>query len=225
MRIREVALTATDLRAQADFYRDVLRLPTEQSADRLRVDIGTSRLIITRDEAFAGVHHLAFGITPGDLDTALAWLRERVELIRANGSELIDGPEGWLSRSLYFHGPEGIVLELIARQADTDRTGGDGSTPRLLSISEVGIGVPDVPAAVRTLAETFDLPPFPPQLPDFAPVGDHDGLLILARTDRIWFPTESDRPARGPLAVHIELPERHGKLALTPGADIEATAS
>ncbi|MBF6330217.1 VOC family protein [Nocardia transvalensis] len=225
MRIREVTITATELGANAAFYREVLQLPVQASAERVQVGIGASRLVVTRGEAFSGVHHLAFGIAPRDFETARRWLGERVDLLRVNDSEVIDGPAAWDSRSLYFRGPEGILLELIARQHDSGAPAGDGAAPRLLSISEVGIGVPDVPEAVGALRDTFGLPQFPPQLPTFAPIGDHDGLLILADLDRIWFPTDADRPARGPVAAHIELPDRHGKLALTAHADLEATVA
>lgn len=222
MKIREVFITATNLDAAADFYRDVLELPVDATPDRVRIDIGTSRLILTPGEPFAGSHHLAFGISPHDFETARDWLRPRVQLLQANGSDIIEGPAGWDSRSLYFYGPEGIVLELIARSADAETPAGDGRVPRMLSISEIGLGVPDVTAAVHALQKSFALPQFPPQLPQFAPIGNHDGLLILADLNRIWFPTTTDNPAHAPLAAHIELPNHHGKLTLTPHIDLEA---
>src|SRR5437660_5152260 len=98
MKIREVSITATNLDAAADFYRDVLRLPVDASPHRVRVDIGTSRLVITPGEAFAGVHHLAFGISPHDFETAQRWLRPRFDLLRANGSDIIEAPAGWDAR-------------------------------------------------------------------------------------------------------------------------------
>ncbi len=69
--------------------------------------------------------------------------------------------------------------------------------PRPLSLSEVGIGVPSVPEAVRALAGELGLPTFPPQGAQFAPVGDHDGLIILVDQNRIWFPTDAQQAARG----------------------------
>ncbi|MBF6059835.1 VOC family protein [Nocardia terpenica] len=47
MKIREVFITATNLDAAADFYRDVLELPVNATPDRVRIDIGTSRLTLT----------------------------------------------------------------------------------------------------------------------------------------------------------------------------------
>ncbi|MGV9679427.1 VOC family protein [Nocardia sp. NPDC003482] len=222
MHIREVTITATDLDENLTFYRDVLNLPVDTTPSGLRITIGTSRLVITQGPEFDGVHHLAFDIPPQGLDLAYTWLRDRLDPIRVNGEEIVDGPPGWSSRSIYFRGPDDIVLEYIARQAHSHERGADGRTPRLLSISEIGIGVADLPAAVATLDETFALPHFPPQLPTFAPLGDHDGLLILADTDRIWFATESDHPARGPINAILDIDGRHTRLALDPRTELVA---
>lgn len=223
MKILEVELTTTNLAASTEFYRDLLGLPVTTQPECIAIDIGTSTLRVRAGAAFDGVHHLAFGISPLDFDSARRWLRQRTELITVAGSDIIAGPEGWDSRSLYFRGPEGILLELIARQADRAAPGSPDETPRLLSISEIGIGVPDVRETVRHLAEAFELPPFPPQLPGFAPVGSHDGLLILANSGRTWFPTERDVPASGPLSIRIESASHSGKLTLTDEAVVQCT--
>jgi len=215
MKIREVTLTARRLDAAAAFYRDVLRMPVDEQPNRATVTIGSSRLVLVPGDQFDGVHHLAFGISPHDFDLVRRWLNQHVEPIVAGASEVIDGPEGWNSRSLYFLGPEDILLEFIARQADAEIPGGDGVAPRPFSISEVGMGVPDARAAVRELTEALGLPTFPPQETHFAPVGDHDGLLIVVDQERVWFPTRTHRAAHGPLTVRIEAPRHPGDVTLT----------
>ena len=221
MKIREVTVTVDSLSGAADFYGDVLRLPVEVGAGRAEVTVGSSRLVLRAGEPFQGVHHLAFGIRPADVQVARTWLEERVALIPDDGSVVIDGPAGWNSRSFYFLGPEDILLELIARDADATAEGGGGAAPRMLNISEVGIAVPDVAAAVRTLTQDLLLPTFPPQGPGFAPVGNHDGLLIVVDQDRTWFPSYHASAAQGPLMVHIEAP-RAASLRLTSGTTIVA---
>lgn len=221
MKIREVTLTVQRLADVARFYRDVLRLPVASKDGQAEVTAGSSRLMLKPAGSFRGVHHLAFGIAPADFALARSWLEQRVDLIAADGSVVIDGPDGWHSRSLYFLGPEDILLELIARDADATASGSDGSVPRILSISEVGTGVPDVAAAVRTLTQTLGLPTFPPQGGGFAPVGSHDGLLIVVDQDRIWFPSYHQPAAQGTLAVRIEAP-RAAALQLTSDTSIFA---
>ncbi len=221
MKIGQPALTVSRLDQAADFYRDVLELPVMAHDGRATVTIGSSRLVLEPREDFDGVHHLAFGIAPADFELARTWLGQRVEPIVVDGSEVIEGQEGWNSRSVYFLGPEDIVLEFISREAHGHVKADDGKHPRLLSISEVGIGVPDVPAAVCTLAQDLGLPAFPPQGRHFAPVGGHDGLIILVDDERSWFPTGTHRAARGPVTVELAAP-RAGRLSLRQLATIVA---
>lgn len=159
MRIDEVTITVRHLDAAGAYYRDLLQLPVDEHPERVIVTIGSSRLILTQGDPFEGVHHLAFGISPRDFDLARTGLNQRVEPIVVDGSEVIDGPEGWSSRSLYFLGPEEIVLELIARQADAAAPAGDGVTPRPLSISEAGVGVPDVAVPSARSPTPWGCPP------------------------------------------------------------------
>ncbi len=124
MQIQEVALTVTGLAAATRFYHDVLELPVAEQPGQVTVTIGSSRLVLEEGDQFAGAHHLAIGIAPADFEVARGWLSRRVEPIAVNGSEVIEGPEGWDSRSVYFLGPEDIVVEFIARDADSSAPGG-----------------------------------------------------------------------------------------------------
>jgi len=223
VKIRKVAITARHLPASAAFYRDVLQMPVVEHADRVTVRIGSSELILTRAEMTDGVHHLAFGIAPNEFDSMHQWLNQRVDIITVNGSQVVDGPETWNSQSLYFLGPEDILLEFIARQADIEVRGNDGDVPQPLSISEIGIGVVDVAATARELTTTLGLPTFPPQLPRFAPIGSHDGLLIVADQQRPWFPTFTHRPAQGRLTALINAPTPQ-QLNLADNITVSATA-
>lgn len=114
-----------------------------------------------------------------------------------------------------------ILLEFIAREADEGISVSGAAVPRPLSISEVGIGVPDVADAVAALAEQLGLPTFPPQGTHFAPVGGHDGLVILVDEERIWFPTAAHRAARGPVVLEIAGP-RPARVSLTSRATVFA---
>ncbi len=221
MQIQEVALTVTGLAAAVRFYRDVLELPVTEEPGQATVTIGSSRLVLEEGDQFAGAHHLAIGITPADFEVARGWLSQRVEPIVVNGSEVIEGPAGWDSRSVYFLGPEDIVLEYIARGADSSAPAGDGQVPRPLSLSEVGIGVPSVAGAVGALIGELGLPTFPPQGAQFAPVGDHYGLIILVDQNRVWFPTHAQQAARGPVTVKLTAPQA-ARLSLRQSATIVA---
>ncbi|MDJ0356312.1 hypothetical protein [Paenarthrobacter sp. PH39-S1] len=204
MKIRSVAITVRDLAKAVQFYRDILLLPVEVAHASAEVTIGSSRLTLTTGDGFDGVHHLAFGILPSEFELAHDWLARRVSLLQADGSEVFFGGDDWKSRSLYFLGPEGIILEFIARDADASTVSSKGENPQILSISEVGIGVEDVLAAVATLSEGLAIPNFYDCSSTFASMGSHDGLLIVVQQERLWFPSKVSKPARGPLTIQIE---------------------
>jgi hypothetical protein len=66
----------------------------------------------------------------------------------------------------------------------------------LLSVSEVGVAVPDVAGTADRLTEA-GIGRYPDGSETFAPAGHVDGMLILVRPGRTWFPT-SDRVAAEP---------------------------
>jgi catechol 2,3-dioxygenase-like lactoylglutathione lyase family enzyme len=204
MKILNVSITVRDLAKAVQFYRNVLMLPVEATPAGAEVAVGSSKLTLSTGDRFDGVHHLAFGILPSEFELAHEWLARRVSLLQADGSEVILGSEEWNSRSLYFLGPEGIILEFIARDADASTVSGTGENPHMLSISEVGIGVDDVLDTVATLSDELAIPNYYDLSSTFASMGSHDGLLIVVQQDRLWFPSKASMPARGPLTVQIE---------------------
>lgn len=203
MRIADVRLSSADLDGARDFYSKVLGLPVSASAGRVQVAIGVSALTLVSGPVGPGVHHLAFDVPRNRFADAKAWLGDRAQLIALDGEDEFTGPGDWNSRSVYFRGPAGVVLELIARQAlGNDAEAPFGSTD-LLCVSEIGIAVPDVPAAVDRLCQTFDIEPFGPGSETFVPLGDHDGLLIVVARGRVWFPTDGSVSQGGPTAVTL----------------------
>jgi hypothetical protein len=90
---------------------------------------------------------------------------------------------------VYFEGPDGILLELIARHRLANATDEPFSGADLLCVSEVGLGALDVAAAFAEVHNAFGLEAFAGESPEFTAAGDHDGLLILVSAGRPWFPT------------------------------------
>jgi hypothetical protein len=82
--------------------------------------------------------------------------------------------------------------------------------------------VPDVPAAIDALQNAFGLPVFGTAAAEFTPLGDHDGLLIVVRQGRPWFPTTTVTPSLGAIAVTVELPSGGKSLALTASCQVKA---
>lgn len=98
-----------------------------------------------------------------------------------------------------------MLLELIARHHMRDNSTVPFSTASLLGISEVGVAVDDDAAAAATAVhEAFGLTRFDTGGPGFAPVGDHQGLLILVSTSRTWFPTTNLVPSKAALTITLD---------------------
>ncbi|SFD87996.1 Catechol-2,3-dioxygenase [Actinopolyspora alba] len=206
MRISAVEHHVSDLAAAVVFYRDLLGLPVSHGDASARVTLGSSELWLTEGPATAAAHHLAFDVPARNFDAAVSWLAERVPLLRSadTGEHEFEGPAGWNSRSVYFLGPDGEVLELIARRRMRHLPASEGFGPdHIVSISEVAVAVDDVSATAAELERRFGVTSFGPSSANFDPVGDETGLLILVRTGRVWVPDGMRHSGPLPLAVWL----------------------
>ena len=186
MRILEVVLPAADPEAMAAFHGPAY------GRTRLRFEPGP-----------AVCSHFAVNVPPQRFEEAVEWARERVELVDAD----VPFP-AWRARSAYFFDPGGNIVELIARE----RAPGDDL---FLEISEVGLPVADVGAAVEWLESELGLPHFSGNRRDFSAVGDDRGLFIVVPVGRPWLFTDEPAPDV-PLRLTIE-PGRGAELVV-PGS-------
>lgn len=207
MRIHGIQITATDIPAAAQFYANVLGLPTDMSADRAVVHIGGTTLTMVPGPAYRGAHHIAFTIPAGSLATAKSWLASRVTL-QTDGQwhDEFGCLPNWQARSIYFTGPDDAVLELIERNVLDNRIDHPFGVDDIRHISEVGFGVPDVLEAQRLMHDKLGLLPFGEPSPGFGPVGDHDGLFILVPEDVTWRPEHRVAPPSAPTVVTADVP-------------------
>jgi catechol-2,3-dioxygenase len=132
-----------------------------------------------------------FAVNVGSFEDAVAWARGQADLIAD------DVPfEAWRARAAYYFDPAGNLVELIAR----DRAPG---AELLMEVSEIGLPVADVGAAVDFLETELGLPHFSGDRTTFSAVGDDHGLFIVVPVGRDWLFT--DRPATdAPVRVTIE---------------------
>ena len=189
MRILEVVLPAADTEALAAFHGPAY------GASTLRFEPGP-----------AVCSHFAVNVPPQRFEEAVAWARERVQLV----DDDVPFP-AWRARSAYFFDPGGNIVELIARE----RAPGDDI---FLEISEVGLPVADVGVAVRWLESELALPHFSGNRTDFSAVGDDRGLFIVVPVGRPWLFTEEPAPD-APLQVTIEA-RVHGERVVPSSAHI-----
>ncbi|MDG2523843.1 hypothetical protein P6166_00515 [Stenotrophomonas sp. HITSZ_GD] len=194
MRLLHLLLPSLDPAASAAFYRDVLELPV----DGQRVRAGWSTIDLVPANGAVGCLHLAFNVPPPRFAAAAEWLAARVPLLRDPLGQARFRLEGaWQSESVYFAGPDGAVLELIARRAlgEGARRDGPFNGAEIQCLSEVGLPSADVAAVTRSLGNHFDARPLGGEASDeFAPLGDHLGMLIVVERRRRWFPERRQLP-------------------------------
>lgn len=219
MHLLQVDLALAGARAALDFYRERLQVPV----DGERVQVGETVLRLRQDDRAAGSPHLAFDIPAPRFEPARNWLAARVALSSdAAGRTEIEGPPHWNSRSVYFEGGGGEILELIARRdRPSPAVAGDFSPAELLSISEVGVAV-DRPLEAAAELRRLGIDPYGEPVASFAPCGDLWGLLILVSPERPWFPTPDRLATPGPLRIHART-GRPGTHHLGPLADLTTT--
>jgi hypothetical protein len=132
-----------------------------------------------------------FAVNVGDFDAAREWARTQANLLQE------DVPfYAWRARAAYYFDPVGNLVELIARE----RAPGD---ELLLEVSEIGVPVADVGAAVEFLEAELGLPHFSGDRENFSAVGDDRGLFIVVPVGRAWLFTDI-RASEAPVRVTIE---------------------
>lgn len=197
MRLRQLTLPVSDIAEVGAYFSKVLQLPVDGDA----VQIGWTRLRLRAagTDPVGGVH-LAFNVPANRFAVATDWLLARAPLQRnASGQAHFTFGDAWASESIYFEGPDGLILELIGRRrlAASDRTGPFHGS-ELTCVSEVGLPVADVPALHAQAEAALGLKPLSPPTPHFAALGDDEGLLIVVDATRAWFPEQKVLPnARG----------------------------
>jgi catechol-2,3-dioxygenase len=203
MRILQLALPVSDVAQVAAYFSDVLQLPVNGDS----VQIGWTRLQLRAagSDPGGGVH-LAFNVPANRFVAATEWLLARAPLqTNAKGEAHFTFGDAWASESIYFEGPDGLILELIGRRRlpASDRTGPFHGS-ELTCVSEVGLPVADVPALHARAKAALELKPLSPPTPHFAALGDDEGLLIVVDATRAWFPEQRVLPNAHGIEVRVE---------------------
>lgn len=209
MHINVLHILARDLEAQRRFYVDTLGFALESSTPiEFTIVTGASRLRFidqTSARSAFGPYHFAFNIPFDQVEAAKTWAAARAPLIADRVGQTDFPSELFASRQIYFFDSDGNIVEFIGRQRQPAAVSAEFTArDSVHGISEIGVAVPHVPDAVRGYLNEFGESRFGPNPgSDFAAVGDDDGMLIVVREGRTWFP-DTGIPAR-PLWLEVEL--------------------
>ena len=206
MKLAHIQIQSSDIQQTATFYKDILELPIiEKTKNSISIQAGDSVLEFVENPAFNSIYHFAFNIPENKLDEAIDWCKSKVDLIFIEDQKVITNFENWNANAVYFYDNSGNLLEFIARH-DLDNAQTEAfSSKAILNISEIGIVSENPLALGEQLIEQHGLEFFSKNANSdfFAAVGDDEGLLIMVKPDRNWYPTQTPSESNK-TAVRIE---------------------
>lgn len=206
MKINQIQIKTSDIQKTTLFYQEILGLfILEKDQKSVSIQAGNSILKFVEDPQFDSIYHFAFNIPNNKLEEAIAWIKNKIDLLVIEDKNVIARFENWNANAVYFYDNNGNLLEFIARH-DLDN---NQSTPfdskSILNISEIGI-VNETPLELANqLIEKHELEFFDknPNSELFSAVGNDEGLLIIVQPNRNWYPTQISA-ASNKTAVQIE---------------------
>ena len=206
MYIHELGLGTHRLEQQREFYTRVLELPLQTlRSGQFQLTVGSSTLTFaTNMQPTPLSYHFAFNIPGQHFAAAKHWLAARVPLLTdPNGSDEFYFAT-WNAHASYFTDPAGNVCELIARHNLPPQSPHPFTSASLLSISEIGLVVDDVAAFAQMVQRAMGSPVYHGAINElFTPLGDENGLLIVVKRGRVWFPESKVAATEAPLRLII----------------------
>lgn len=190
MRIEKVEFHTTSLLEMKWFYARDFGLPVVEEEDySFIVKAGYTQLQFTEgDKKKNPFYHFAFNIPKNKLPHAKRWILNITETLKKDGEDEFSFQK-WNAKAIYFHDPQGNIVEFIERYNLPDNSEDFFDTNSILSVSEIGLPVLDVPAVLTGLQQEAGLPVWREYDPGFVALGDEEGLLLLVPVGHEWFPT------------------------------------
>jgi hypothetical protein len=170
----------------------VARHPARSRVVRRDAPGGETELGFNLTRSQPGAYHLAFHIPNNQLQNAMQWTGEKVEILNTGDGQNIANFTNWNARSFYFHDPFQNILEFITHYDLDIRTNDFSGAGDITHIIEAGMVTNDVMATCKKLKEQYKLPSFHkgPVTENFAVMGNESGMLIISKEGRHWYPTD-----------------------------------
>lgn len=194
MKLEHIQLQTADIKQTALFYQDILGLTIiENNSEFVTIKAGNSTLKFIENSDFSSIYHFAFNIPENKLDEAIEWCKNKVDLIVIEDQNVITNFENWNAHAVYFYDNNGNLLEFIARHDLDNFQTEEFSSKSILNISEIGIVNENPLELGNQLIAKHALNFFTKNTNSeaFAAIGDDEGLLIMVRPNRNWYPTQT----------------------------------
>ncbi len=219
MRISNLTLFTNKLKEEQSFYSSDLGFELiEENRDSFTVQIGWSRLTF-RFSPNSHRYHYCFMIPPNQLDEAMRWMEQRVEILEIETGRKVQRFESWNAKSFYFYDASGNLAEFIARyDLKEHEAEGEFSQSQVLCVNEIGIPTADVRATNTSFEHQFGTKFWKGDFQRFGTNGSQEGLFLLPNyhVKKTWFPTEMNVTVE-PLEVTFQNGENNFVLKVTEG--------
>lgn len=194
MKLEHIQIETNSISKTIAFYTQNLGFKIlDHDSTSVSFQIGSSILKFIENRNFDSIYHLAFNIPENKLDEAIKWCKNRVDLIPIENESVITRFESWNANAVYFYDNNGNLLEFIARHDLNNSQSEPFDTKSILNISEIGI-VHEKPLELgQNLINQHQLNFFSKNANSefFAAIGNDEGLLIIVKPNRNWYPTQT----------------------------------
>jgi len=224
MLIKRLELLTSNLPAQYEYYHHLLELPAEVHSDTLVIQAGRTQLIfIQAPPNWVGQYHFCFNVPENQFIESRKWISAKTALLQdENGTDEFQS-ESWNSHSLYFKDAADNILEFIARHDQKSAVHPPFDSKPILQVSEIGLPSRDVISFAKELCDQLGISVYKQEASEtFTPIGDEDGLFILAVENRIWYPNTGVSAKLLDVQVHVEI---NGKKFILKGLPYSVNGS
>ncbi len=193
MEIKEIVIQTDDLKGTENFYANVLGFELiKKEQNTIAFLAGNSILSFIKSTNLNPKYHFAFNIPKNKLNEATIWLNSKVNLLLNDENEIITDCGDWNAKAIYFYDNNNNIVEFITRFDLTNETEKKFDSSSVLSISEIGIVANDPMKLASQIMDKNHLKYFEKgkQSENFISIGDDNGLVIIVKNDRKWYPTE-----------------------------------
>jgi catechol 2,3-dioxygenase-like lactoylglutathione lyase family enzyme len=183
MKIYQVTLKCFNILQMKRFYCETLEMPLiSDSNSHFSVMAGPSKLVFEHDTE-TPYYHLCLRTNTQYYDHMFQELLEKGLLMPDENGKF---SMFWQGKQAYFTDPDGNILEILERPF---HWGGEAPDSGWFDIGEIGFPVKEINEMQNNLA---------PFIEDqqksgderFAFYGDREGVLVLVKEGRNWYPTE-----------------------------------
>lgn len=193
MKIKELEILSNNIEDTSAFYSCILGLTLVNRDERsLIFQSGSTLLRFVESDVAEAMYHFAFNIPCNKIEEAAEFMSSRTDLLNLPNDSVIADFTAWNAKAIYFYDNNRNIVELIARQDLNNASDKPFGGESILCISEIGISASYPVQLAKNIHDELDVPYFEKSQggDEFVAMGDDEGLFIIVKTGRHWYPTD-----------------------------------